>query len=162
MAFRADSGKHRMELLSSTAMVEWAKVMTFGATKYSDDNWRKGMKWRRVIGSLSRHLAAYNAGQTLDPETGLSHMAHVMANASMLLEYEKTLQTFDDRYIPRGLELPCECFSPLYPFVYTYDKDYYELSKSFFEQNFPHLPYYLCADHNEFEYWCGKHNCNAI
>ncbi len=159
MASRFDAGKPRLELNPPTAMLELGKAMTYGAIKYSDNNWRRGMKWTRVLGSLSRHLTAYQAGQTFDPESGLSHMAHVMANAAMLLEFEKTHPHLDDRYVPRGCCLPSEHFSPMCPFAYTFDKEYYERSKPWFNQNYPCLPYYLCTDQNELNYWCGKHNC---
>jgi len=66
-----DSEKIRMELLSTTALLEIAKVMTFGAKKYNSDNWRGGIAWRRVLGAALRHLTAFNDGANLHPQTGL-------------------------------------------------------------------------------------------
>lgn len=95
-----DAEKVRMDLLSSIALTETAKVMTFGAKKYDDHNWRKGIKSSRLIGALLRHINAYNGGQDKDPETGLSHVAHVMCCAMFILEQEVTKPELDDRYKP--------------------------------------------------------------
>jgi hypothetical protein len=92
-----DSGKIRMELLSPIALEEMAKVMTAGALKYGDDNWRNGLSWRRVFGALMRHAWAYWRGENLDPETGISHMAHCGCCVMFLLEYAKTHIELDDR-----------------------------------------------------------------
>jgi len=94
---RFDSGKVRQDLLSPTAINELAKVLTFGAAKYADNNWRKGMKWSRVIGSLKRHLTAIESGEDFDKETGLLHAAHVMCNAMFLVDYYKIYPQGDDR-----------------------------------------------------------------
>ncbi len=93
-----DSGKVRMDLLSPIALEEIAKVMTFGAKKYGDNNWRKGILWSRVFGALMRHAWAYWRGENLDPETGLSHLAHCGCCVMFLLEYSQTRIELDDRY----------------------------------------------------------------
>lgn len=83
-----DTGKPRISLLSSDAIVEIAKVATMGAQKYDDHNWRKGMKWSRLMDAAERHLLKYNKGERVDEESGLSHLAHVAWNLMALLEYE--------------------------------------------------------------------------
>jgi len=93
-----DSEKIQVELLSPTALLEVAKVMTFGAKKYGANNWRNGLAWTRILGAALRHLLAFMGGQDKDPETGLSHVAHLACCAMFLLEYEKTHKTLDDRY----------------------------------------------------------------
>jgi hypothetical protein len=98
MATHFDTNKPRMELLPASALTEWARAMTFGARKYGDHNWRKGMAWTRVLGSLSRHLTAFMAGENQDAESGVNHMAHVMCNAAFLLHYCQHHPEFDDRY----------------------------------------------------------------
>ena len=40
-----DQGKLRYDLISAVGMEELAKVYTYGAKKYADHNWRKGIKW---------------------------------------------------------------------------------------------------------------------
>lgn len=93
-----DSGKIRMDLLSPIALEEIAKVMTFGAKKYGDNNWRGGIKWSRVLGALLRHVFAFIRGEDNDPETGISHLAHGGCCIMFLLEYQATHGELDDRY----------------------------------------------------------------
>lgn len=97
---KADAEKPRMDLISPIAVVELARVLTHGATKYEANNWRRGLAWTRIISAILRHTFAYLGGQTHDPETGLSHMAHVMCNAMFLVEFERTRPEFDDRMVP--------------------------------------------------------------
>ncbi len=93
-----DNGKPQVSLLSSIALVELAKVMSYGSGKYSPHNWRKGFKWSRIMDAAMRHLLAYNGGERIDPETGLSHLAHCMANLMMLIEFENTNIGTDDLF----------------------------------------------------------------
>lgn len=98
MGRKDDSDKPRIELISAIATVKKAQVMGHGAKKYGVDNWRKGIAWLRVIGALLRHTFAYLSGETNDPETGLSHMAHAACCCDFLLEYEDTHKELDDRH----------------------------------------------------------------
>jgi len=94
-----DQHKIRMELLSPIALEKIAQVLTFGAQKYADHNWRKGIKWSRVLGAALRHLFAWARGEDKDPETGLSHLAHAGCCIMFLLEYELTHKNLDDRFV---------------------------------------------------------------
>jgi hypothetical protein len=93
-----DGEKPRLDLLPTEALEEIAKVLTFGAKKYNDNNWRAGFKWTRVLGALLRHLFAWSRGEDLDPETGLSHMAHAGCNVLFLLTFVLTESGVDDRW----------------------------------------------------------------
>lgn len=93
-----DQDKPRTDLLSSIALIEVAKVMGHGAKKYQEHNWRQGIKWSRLLGAAMRHLLAYMRGEDKDPETGLSHMAHLACCAMFLIEYSVTHKDLDDRY----------------------------------------------------------------
>lgn len=93
-----DEEKPDLSLLSSKALIEAAKVMTFGKKKYSKDNWRGGIEWSRVYAAVQRHLAAWNDGQTFDEETGINHLAHAHCGIMFLLEYSQTHKELDDRY----------------------------------------------------------------
>jgi hypothetical protein len=93
-----DGEKPRMDLISPIAAVALARVLTFGAKKYADNNWRKGIAWTRIVGAILRHAFAYLMGETNDPETGISHMAHIMCEAMFLIEFEQTHPELDDRY----------------------------------------------------------------
>lgn len=93
-----DAGKPRMDLLSSIAMVEVAKVLDYGANKYADNNWRKGMLFSRCIGASLRHIFSWLGGETLDAETGFNHLAHAAVNLMFILELSVTHPEYDDRW----------------------------------------------------------------
>lgn len=78
--------KLRYDLIPPEADHALAAVLTYGATKYAPRNWEKGLRWSEdIIGSLKRHLAAFEEGEVLDPESGLPHVWHVQTNAAMLV-----------------------------------------------------------------------------
>lgn len=93
-----DSGKVRLDLLPPEALTEIAKVLTFGAQKYAAHNWRGGFVWSRTIAALLRHFFAWMRGEDNDPETGLSHIAHVGCNVLFLLTFIITKTGIDDRF----------------------------------------------------------------
>jgi hypothetical protein len=95
---KLDQDKVKLELLSPIALTEIGKVLTFGAKKYAAHNWRQGISWSRVLGASMRHLLAFIGGQDKDPESGLSHLAHLGCCVMFLLEYEITHTQLDDRY----------------------------------------------------------------
>ncbi len=94
---KLDKDKVQLELLSPIALTEIGKVLTFGAKKYASWNWAKGIKYTRVLGAIMRHLLAYMGGEDKDPESGLSHIAHLMTNCMFLLHFEKIRPDLDDR-----------------------------------------------------------------
>jgi hypothetical protein len=94
---RYNEGKNRVDLAPVFAQQEYCKVLTAGANKYGDSNWRHGMEWTTVIASLERHLLAVKKGEDYDPETGLLHSAHIMCNAAFLTEYYKIYPQGDNR-----------------------------------------------------------------
>lgn len=94
-----DKDKVRMELLSVPALQAIAEVMTFGARKYAAHNWRKGFEWSRLYGAALRHLTAHMSGENKDPESGLSHLAHLGCCVMFLLEHEACGLGKDDRYV---------------------------------------------------------------
>lgn len=94
---KLDGKKPRTDLVSPIALFALARVLTHGAKKYAERNWEKGMAWMRAIGAIIRHTLAYMLGETSDPETGESHMAHVMCEAMFLVHWEQTQKQYDDR-----------------------------------------------------------------
>lgn len=98
-ATKFDSGKPPVGLIPQQALLAEARVMAFGAEKYGRDNWRKGMDWSRLTDAALRHLLAFIDGETLDPETGLPHLAHVRCCTAFLLTYAAQNLGRDDRYI---------------------------------------------------------------
>lgn len=94
---RYNQGKLRLDLLPENALRDVAKVFTMGAEKYGDNNWRRGMRWNNVVASLERHLSAFKRGEDFDPESGLPHISHLVANGLFLGEYYTIYPQGDDR-----------------------------------------------------------------
>jgi len=84
-----DGEKPKMHLLPPKATLEVAKVLTFGAQKYDEENWRKldNLQARYSSGAL-RHIFAHIDKEELDPESGLSHLAHAICCLMFKLEIE--------------------------------------------------------------------------
>ena len=102
-----DGDKPRMDLLDAEALEELTKVLTFGAKKYADENWRKGISFRRLLAAALRHVFAFMRGEDKDPETGLSHMAHAMCCAMFVIWMQRHRPDMDDRY-KRDINEPSE------------------------------------------------------
>ena len=92
-----DKEKPRTDLLPIYPLMEWSKVLTSGAKKYGDHNWRQGIKYSRIYAAVLRHLFAFWAGEDNDQETGLSHLTHALCEIGFLLEFTKR-PDLDDRY----------------------------------------------------------------
>ena len=82
-----DGEKPRLYLLPPHTLVEVGKVLTFGAAKYDEHNWKKlDNLQNRYTGAALRHIFAHMAGEELDPETGLDHLAHALCCLMFKLE----------------------------------------------------------------------------
>lgn len=87
-----DGDKARMDLLVDgcpNALEAVGQVLTFGARKYAAHSWQTvdGGE-ERYKAALIRHLLAVGKGESVDPESGLSHLAHLACNALFILELE--------------------------------------------------------------------------
>lgn len=90
-SLKADSGKRRWDLLPIRGVAAVADVMEFGAKKYSEGDWLKGIESARLLAACQRHLYEEQiAPGSRDPESNLSHVAHAAAN---LLMWEHLRQT---------------------------------------------------------------------
>lgn len=97
--YKADKEKNRLDLWPVTPYLKVGEVLTYGANKYAPDNWRGGMAWSRLYAATLRHLMAWWMGQSKDPESGISHLAHAACNLMFLIEYEESKLGTDDRRI---------------------------------------------------------------
>ncbi len=61
----------------------------------------KGTRWGRYYAAAQRHLNAFWAGEDMDPESGLPHLAHAMWCCATLLDYSKDHKDMDDRKKPK-------------------------------------------------------------
>jgi hypothetical protein len=100
VAVKHDSNKIPLELLPPEALVEIAKVLAFGATTkgYGRWNWAQGFAWSRLAGAALRHLFAWLGGENKDPESNLSHLAHLGCCVLFLLTHELKGLGDDDRF----------------------------------------------------------------
>jgi hypothetical protein len=76
--------KRRYDLIEPKFLEAVADVMTWGLTKYPEDNW-KSLDLNHMA-SILRHIEAHRNGQILDPESGLPHLAHATARIMMLYD----------------------------------------------------------------------------
>lgn len=98
--YKLDQGKTQLGLLPPGPLREIARVLEYGASKYSPNKWREGCDYSRLYAAALRHLFAWYEGETDDPETGVSHLAHAACNMLFLMEFRKTGAGFDDRPLP--------------------------------------------------------------
>jgi len=92
--------KTPLGLIPSYAMEQTALVHKLGSEKYGPFNWRDtGVCASTYVNAILRHLNAWRDGETLDPESGISHLAHIACSCNILLDagFCGTLQ--DDRNI---------------------------------------------------------------
>jgi len=92
-----DDQKRRYDLIPYDALEEIVKVLEAGAEKYSDNNWARGCVWSRYWSACMRHVTAWWRGESADPETGLSHLAHAGCCILFLLAFELRNAGTDDR-----------------------------------------------------------------
>lgn len=79
------------------ALMFVAEVAGFGGNKYSRYNFMKGYDWSLSYDALQRHLNAFWAGDNVDEESGLPHVAHAAWHCLALLSFlDRGLGT-DDR-----------------------------------------------------------------
>ncbi len=89
-AQKFDEGKRDWSLLPYDSIEEIVKVLEFGAKKYARDNWKvgEGFKYSRTFNAIMRHMTAVMfRREDNDPETGLSHWAHVGCNVLFILHF---------------------------------------------------------------------------
>lgn len=94
-----DKDKTRFDLLPSRSLLEVAEVLTHGAAKYGDENWRQVLKERGeqiYKAALQRHFHAWNLGETNDQESNLHHLAHLICCAIFLMEAELNARAMEE------------------------------------------------------------------
>lgn len=94
--------KAPLHLLLPSANEATAKALALGADKYGPFNWRDHKVCAMTyVGAIRRHLDAWMDGQTLDPESGTTHLAHIIASCSIMIDAEVFGTLVDDRPIKR-------------------------------------------------------------
>lgn len=81
-----DVEKPRFSLIPQGVITPVVNVLEFGAQKYSEGNWKLVPNARtRYFDAAHRHLDAWWKGDSLDLETGESHLAHAICCLMFLL-----------------------------------------------------------------------------
>lgn len=92
-----DHDKPRWGLLPYDQLDDVVKILTFGAEKYADDNWKiVENAEERYFDAMLRHISEYrkaketnNDNLKYDSESELNHLAHVICNALFLMYFDK-------------------------------------------------------------------------
>ncbi|WP_319802761.1 dATP/dGTP diphosphohydrolase domain-containing protein [Moraxella bovoculi] len=84
-----DQNKPRFSLIPHKALWQVVEVLEFGANKYGADNWRHVPNAReRYFNAAHRHLNAWWAGEKVDSESGLPHLAHAVCCLMFLMWFD--------------------------------------------------------------------------
>jgi hypothetical protein len=92
-----DDGKPAVQYLEPEFLEAVGRAMGYGAKKYAERNYRKGIAQSRLVGSVLRHLFAWMRREDVDPESGLPHLAHAGASLNMLMWMSIHRLDLDDR-----------------------------------------------------------------
>jgi hypothetical protein len=84
---KADDGKVMMGAMPPHAELAVARVLTFGAKKYSRGNWAHVENSdERYMDAALRHINAYRRGEQTDSETDENHLAHAICCLMFMLD----------------------------------------------------------------------------
>lgn len=76
---KKDAMKLRYDLIPFRELESVVRVLTFGAQKYDDDNWKRLPNLRtRYLAACLRHVCSWAQGERYDSESGESHLAHAI------------------------------------------------------------------------------------
>lgn len=97
-ASKERDGKPDLSLVPYCAQVAIAEALMYGEKKYARFDYCKGHKISDLIAAAMRHIGQFNDGEDCAPDSGLSHLAHAMANLAMLIHQAELGTSQDDRY----------------------------------------------------------------
>jgi hypothetical protein len=90
--------KVHMALFPPAGIIYGAAALQDGVKKYGPFNWRgKKIHLMNYISATQRHLAALVDGEDFAPDSGLHHIAHVVANGGILADAIEGGFLIDDR-----------------------------------------------------------------
>ena len=95
------STKLPLSLVPETSLAWQAMAHLHGAMKYGAWNWRTaGVRVSIYVDAIKRHIAAWWSGEDFDRDSGLPHLAHVVACCNILLDAHFCKMLTDDRPAP--------------------------------------------------------------
>ena len=97
---RFNEGKLQWSMMDSDSMAPMIQVLMYGAKKYDRDNWKKACPKRLdLMDSLMRHAMKIIAGESVDPESGLPHIGHLMCNAMFYSYWEQKTNGLFENFV---------------------------------------------------------------
>ena len=98
--------KIRTNLVPYELICYAALGLNYGAEKYAPRNFEKGLSALDLTESLKRHIIAYEAGEELDDDSGLPHIALIASCTAMLCHNAIQGTMIDDRPTrKRGMQI---------------------------------------------------------
>lgn len=97
------SNKLPMHLWPNTATALGCMGLLDGMLKYGRSNWRvAGVRASIYYDAARRHLDRWFEGEDCDADSGLPHLAHVLACVAILVDAGAAGKLTDDRMVPGG------------------------------------------------------------
>lgn len=106
-ALREALGVPYLKQLPLEALAAGAASLEYGAKKYADRNWEKGLPWQQMIDSLKRHIDDFERRHDYDngdDGSGMHQVCMIMASAMMLSASVIRGIGEDDRMPPTAAE----------------------------------------------------------
>jgi Domain of unknown function (DUF5664) len=102
-----------LHLFPATALAAGAMAFHEGRLKYGEQNWRVlGVRYSVYHAALLRHIMSAWEGETIDPESGLPHLAKALACIAILIDSEAGGTLTDDRCVLGGYEDYMKALTP--------------------------------------------------
>ncbi len=92
-----DKHKPQLHYFPVEVLFSVARVFEYGARKYDDWNWSRGLRFSRLFNAAQRHLWAWFAGHEMDNESGLHAIDHAICDLMMLRWMIIHREDLDDR-----------------------------------------------------------------
>lgn len=94
-------GKPKTSAIPPIAIIALGLAMQNGCDKYGRFNWRgTGITATVFYDAMMRHLNAWYAGEDVAEDSGIHHLAHLMAGCAIVLDAEHHHLLKDDRTSP--------------------------------------------------------------
>ena len=107
------SDKLPLHLWPTTATAHGCLALLDGMLKYGRSNFRAvGVRASIYHDAVGRHCNAWLEGEDIDPDSGLSHLAHALAGLAILVDAQAAGQLTDDRLYPGGYRKLINALTP--------------------------------------------------
>lgn len=96
-AFYQKAAKRRIDLFPYEGVLGPLEAIEYGANKYTERGWEKGLDFSSIFAAANRHLWQWWSGEDVDPESGVHHLKHAACNLIFLVTYLERGIGNDDR-----------------------------------------------------------------